>query len=104
MKRQTFPEGIRALKPFDGPFDAFRLPAEGCDVLFASYPGDTSIDPHTHDTENWGVITKGQMRITMDGQETAYRPGDWYHVPAGKEHSARCDQDTEEIEFWFKAP
>ena len=37
----------------------------------------------------------------MNGQTTRYRPGDWYHVPAGVTHAARCDVDTEEIEFWF---
>jgi len=25
---------------FDGPFDAYKLRAQGCDVLFASYPAD----------------------------------------------------------------
>ena len=54
-----FPELLRALPKFDGPFDAHRLAAEPCDVLFASYPADTRIDPHAHETDNVGVITKG---------------------------------------------
>ena len=103
MKTTQFPEKIRSLDPFSDRFDAFRLPAENCDVLFATYPAGTTIEPHTHETDNWGVITKGEMFITMDGRETAYGPGDWYHVPAGAEHSARCEAETEEIEFWFKA-
>ncbi len=41
------------------------------------------------------------MLITVDGVETSYRPGDWYHVAAGVDHSARCEQETEEIELWF---
>jgi len=102
MKTTQFPGKIRSLEPFSDRFDAFRLPAQDCDVLFATYPAGTAIEPHTHETDNWGVITKGEMFITMDGTETAYRPGDWYHVPAGAEHSARCETETEEIEFWFK--
>ena len=101
MKNSSFPEKIRSLEPFSERFDAFRLPAEGCDVLFASYPAGTAIEPHSHDSDNWGVITQGEMVIEMNGQERRYRPGDWYHVPAGAIHAARCAVDTEEIEFWF---
>ncbi len=31
-----FPKLLRDLPPFDGPFDAFKLEAKNCDVLFAS--------------------------------------------------------------------
>lgn len=102
MKWSEFPERIRKLEPFSDRFEAFRLAAEDCDVLFATYPAGTTIEPHTHDTDNWGVITKGEMIISQNGRETAYGPGDWYHVPAHAEHAARCDRETEEIEFWFK--
>ena len=101
LKWPHFPERIRALPPYSGRFDAFRLAAEGCEVLFASYPAGTAIEPHSHETDNWGVITKGEMAIVMMGKEHRFGPGEWYHVPAGCEHAARCDQDTEEIEFWF---
>lgn len=101
MPKTGFPEKIQTLQPFSDRFDAFRLPAEGCDVLFATYPAGTAIEPHAHATDNWGVITKGEMLITVDGRETRYRVGDWYHVAAGVEHSARCAVETEEIEFWF---
>jgi hypothetical protein len=43
MTAPHFPELIRSLAPFDGPFDAYRLAAEGCEVLFASYPAGTEI-------------------------------------------------------------
>lgn len=52
-------------------------------------------------TDNWGVITKGEMIITIGDREWHYVPGDWYHVPAGTLHAARCEVDTEESEFWF---
>jgi quercetin dioxygenase-like cupin family protein len=97
-----FPDQIRALSAFDGPFDAFRLPASDCDVLFATYPEGTAIAPHRHDTDNVGVITKGRLNLVVDGAETSYGPGDWYHVPPGVEHAARFDVDSAEIEFWFR--
>lgn len=98
-----FPGQIRSLPRFDGPFDAYQLAASGCDVLFASYPAGTTIPPHQHDTENVGVITQGELILTLDGQETRYGPGAWYHIPACASHTARFEKDTSEIEFWFRA-
>jgi len=98
-----FPKQIQSLPPFDGPFDAFKLAAEGCDVLFASYPAGTTVEPHTHDTDNVGVITQGELILIVNGEETRYGPGDWYHVPAQVSHGARFDQATSEIELWFSA-
>lgn len=101
MKANHFPELIRRLPKFEGPFDAFRLAADGCDVLFASYPAGTEIDTHTHPTRNVGVITEGELILTIDGDETRYGPGEWYGVEANKEHAARFEIATSEIEFWF---
>lgn len=97
-----FPPEIRALEDFDGPFDAHRLTAEGCDVLFATYPAGTVIEPHTHDTDNVGVITKGCLALTVDGERRTYSLGEWYHVPAGVEHAAEFETDSAEIELWFR--
>lgn len=101
MERRHFPELIRRLPEFDGPFDAFRLAADGCDVLFASYPAGTSIEPHTHPTHNVGVVTEGELILKRDGREERYARGDWYHLDPAEEHAARFDVDTSEIEFWF---
>lgn len=96
-----YPDRIRQLPLYNGRFDAYRLNADGVEVLFASYPAGTVIPPHSHPTDNHGVITRGRLRLTMDGQETIYGAGDWYHVPAGVEHAARFDEETDEVEFWF---
>lgn len=98
-----FPERIRSLMPYVGRFEAFQIPTQDVDVLFASYPAGTSIEPHTHDTENCGVITKGTLILILDGQEQRFQPGDWYHLPPHTVHAARFEEDTAEIEFWFKA-
>ena len=97
-----YPDRIRQLPLYDGRFDAHRLAAEGAEVLFASYPAGTSIPTHHHDTDNHGVILRGELILHMDGQSTRYGKGDWYHVPAGREHAAEFAQDTDEIEFWFQ--
>ncbi|MEL6129854.1 MAG: cupin domain-containing protein [Cyanobacteria bacterium J06628_4] len=97
-----FPQQLRNLPKFDGPFDAYKLSAQNCDVLFANYPSGTEIPPHTHTTDNVGVITQGELILIMDDSETCYSVGDWYHVPAHKVHAARFEQETSEIEFWLK--
>jgi len=101
MQKPHFPDLIRQLPDFEGPFDAHRLQAHNCEVLFASYPAGTVIDTHTHPTRNVGVITEGELILTYEGKETRYGVGDWYHVDANAEHAARFDVATSEIEFWF---
>ncbi len=102
-----YPDRIRQLIAYDGRFDAFQLDAQqadgkDCKVLFASYPKETVIEPHQHDTDNYGIITRGELILTMKGETTHYGAGDWYHVPAGVEHSAQFEIETDEIEFWFQ--
>jgi quercetin dioxygenase-like cupin family protein len=98
-----YPERIRRLPAYDGRFDAFKLGAQGADVLFASYPKGTEIAPHTHDTDNYGVITRGELILTIGDTVMRYGPGDWYEVRAGVEQTARFEKETDEIEFWFSA-
>lgn len=102
MSRKHFPAEIRALPEFDGPFDAYRLAAQSCEVLFASYRAGTVIEAHTHPTRNVGVITEGELVLTKGGEETRYGVGDWYLVEADEEHAARFEVATSEIEFWFE--
>ena len=103
MKNSHFPKLIEALPPFEGPFDAYRLGTDRCDVLFASYPAGTEIAAHTHPTENCGVITAGELILIVDGKESRYGPGDWYHLEPERVHAARFEVDTSEIELWFAA-
>lgn len=97
----NYPCRIKELPLYDGRFDAYKLEAKDSNVLFASYPAGTSIPVHTHETDNHGVITRGELILTLGSQVTRYGVGDWYHVPAGAEHSALFEKDTDEIEFWF---
>jgi quercetin dioxygenase-like cupin family protein len=95
----AFPEFVGRL-----PVHAGGFAARDCEVLFASYPADTAIEAHDHDTDNWGVITRGRRYLTVaDEAERAYGPGDWYALAPGVRHSACFEEDTAEIEFWFAA-
>lgn len=97
----NLPKLLLDLPKFAGPFDARKLAADGCDVLFASYPAGTTIAAHTHDTENVGIITKGSLLLTVGGKTARFQVGDWYHVPAQAVHAAQFDEESSEIEFWF---
>ena len=97
-----YPDRIKQLPLYDGRFDAYKLAAEGANVLFASYPAGLVVEPHTHATDNYGVLTRGELILTMDGKEERFGKGDWYHVPAHKEHAAKFEVESDEIEFWFK--
>ena len=97
-----YPDKFRSLPLYDGRFDAFKLAADGADVLLASYTAGTHIAEHQHDTDNYGVIIRGELRICMKGITTRVVCGDWYHVPAFVPHAATFDVETDEIEFWFK--
>ncbi len=96
-----YPDKIRTLPIYDGRFDAYKLEAKEANILFASYPAGTVIPEHTHETDNHGVITRGELILTMQGEVTRFGVGDWYYVPAGKKHAAKFEQETDEIEFWF---
>ena len=69
MSKSHFPDLIRDLPEFTGPFDAYRLQGNACDVLFAYYPAATEIEPHTHPTENVGIVTDGELILIVDGEE-----------------------------------
>ena len=46
----------------------------------ASYQAGTEIDFHTHDTENYGVITRGELILITDNGEQRYGIRDSYHL------------------------
>jgi len=102
--QNKFPRQIKNLPAFNkGPFQAFQLSAENCKVLFASYPGGTQIAQHSHATDNIGIITEGELILTMDGETKKFSVGEWYNVQANAKHSAQFEDDSAIIEFWFDA-
>jgi mannose-6-phosphate isomerase-like protein (cupin superfamily) len=82
----SYPDKIKTLPVYDGRFDAYKLEARDSDVLFASNPSGTVIPEHSHETDNYGVITRGELILTIGGEVTRFAVGDWYHVPAGSNY------------------
>jgi quercetin dioxygenase-like cupin family protein len=90
------------LTKFSGRFEAWQHQSDNLQLFCAYYPADTVIEPHSHETDNCGVIIQGEIFITIEGIEKSYKTGEWYEVAAGIVHSARTTELTTEIEFWFK--
>jgi quercetin dioxygenase-like cupin family protein len=81
-----------------------RLRADGCDVVFATYPKGMTLAPHQHDTkEIVGVVSSGRVRMTIDGQERVYAAGDWFEVRTSVVHAATYEEDCSQIELVFPA-
>jgi quercetin dioxygenase-like cupin family protein len=99
--RSPFPPRIAALPTHQGRVDAFKLAADGCDVLFVEAPAGTSLPSHTHDTDNATLIVSGEAIITIDGDERRYGSGTWYTTSAGEPHAVRFDVDTVHVEWRF---
>ena len=102
MNQPHFPNKILSLSTFKGRFDANKLSTENVDIYFASYPKDTKIEPHQHDTDNYGVVTQGELILIIDDEEQRFNLGDWYCLQPDRVHAARFEKDTSIIEFWFK--
>ncbi|MEJ3746459.1 cupin domain-containing protein [Actinomycetes bacterium KLBMP 9797] len=82
---------------------AWTLKADGCDVVFATYPKDLTLTSHRHDDlDIAGVVTKGLVRLTIAGEQRHYGPGDWFHVPMSVEHSATYQEETSQVEVIFR--
>ena len=73
MSQSTFPDAIRRLEPYSERFDAYRLRGQGCDVYFATYPAGTEIEPHHHDSDNYGLQRRKRPTMTLatyDNEDT----------------------------------
>lgn len=100
-----YPDRIKALPLQMGKVDTsgkYKLEAKDCTILFANYKAGTTIPLHTHDNADiYGVVTKGEITLTLDGKTTKYGVGDWYHIPINTGHTTKFEKETDEIEFWF---
>ena len=102
MNQNHFPDKILSLPIFKERFDANKITTADIDIYFASYPQNTEIEPHKHDTDNYGVVTQGELILIVGAREQRYKIGSWYHLNPNQIHAAKFEVDTSIIEFWFK--
>lgn len=68
-------------------------------VVFLEFAAGTKAAPHSHGAQ-WGVVLKGELVLTIEGQTRRYGLGEWHYVPAGAVHSAEFPVDTQLLDIF----
>jgi quercetin dioxygenase-like cupin family protein len=103
----TLPDFITAMPALDIPFpeDVVTSSAirsdHGLAVIF-TFHKDFTLPPHAHKGQ-WGTVIAGEVRLTIDGKTTAYRPGQSYDIPAGTVHGVEVIAGTVALDI-FEEP
>lgn len=85
-----FPEFITGLPELDIPFDGASghlMQGTAQQAVFVRFERDVAVPAHSHRAQ-WELPIAGEVRLTMQGEEKTYRPGDSFYIPEGVEHSA----------------
>lgn len=90
MKASEFPDFIRNLPQADIPVEGLTgwlLQSGDGQFLFMECTVQVNIPEHSHG-DQWGIVIKGKMDLTINGQTKTYGSGDSYFIPAGILHKA----------------
>ncbi len=97
-----YPEILRSLSEIDVPLKGVRgwlFQGENHQLVFLDIEPIGEIPEHSHG-EQWGFVISGEMDLTIGGKTQRRKPGDWYHIPAGVPHSAKCITRVAAIDFF----
>ena len=64
-----------------------ELTDKGYEVATKSMDPSMELDDHTHDFDVLGLVTSGEISITVDGKVLRYGSGDQFTMAAGCVHS-----------------
>ncbi len=68
--------------------DALRR--DGFDeISTAGFPAGHDLGSHAHPCALRALVLEGEFRISVDGKETACRPGEVFALPSGVHHTER---------------
>ena len=62
------------------------LRRDGFDVQRKSVPAGTVVAPHAHPFDVRALVLNGEITLTVEGIDYAYREGDIFVMPAGHLH------------------
>ncbi len=91
MNPRDFPAFVRRLPEAELPCKGIRgwlLQGGTGQVLFKEADTEVTIPEHAHG-EQWGVVLDGRLELVVDGFTRLYMRGDFYSIPAGKQHRTR---------------
>ena len=86
---KQFPDFVKALPEVDLPLPGARgwmIQGEKQQVVFLEFDQDVKVPEHAHD-EQWELALAGSVVLTREGEETEYRAGDSFFIPAGVPHA-----------------
>ncbi|MBQ7990122.1 MAG: GNAT family N-acetyltransferase [Oscillospiraceae bacterium] len=71
--------------------------ADGSQMAFRTYKADRTSKEHTHDYDEYMVVTEGEYLVTIDGAEHLLRAGDELFIPKGTLQGGRVKKGTRSI-------
>lgn len=75
---------------------------EGAHAKFARFAPHLAVPVHRHTNAYHGVVVQGEVTNPYPGQDAVVmRPGDYWHVPGGMEHSNACVSDEPCLIFTY---
>ncbi len=100
--KNPFPDIITNLPEADIPFNGVKgwiSQSDDHQTLFLEIEAIGKVAEHSHCTQ-WGIVVKGEMDLTIDGDTKTYAKGDSYFIPDGVKHSAVFKTKTWAIDFF----
>jgi quercetin dioxygenase-like cupin family protein len=97
-----FPDFIRALPAPDGDvaLNAYLSSGDrGLVMFYEAAAGDVAVPEHTHG-DQWGIVLRGTVRITIGDETHECHRGDTYFVPAGVPHVTWVQKGTQGLDIF----
>ena len=89
-EQSYYPEFLNNLPDIESVFKGVNgnlLQGKESQLVFMEIDAIGDVLPHSHGAQ-WGVVLKGEMKLTIDGVEKSYKNGDYYYIQSGVVHSA----------------
>jgi quercetin dioxygenase-like cupin family protein len=102
---QGYPKVITDLPEADMPFKgvkAWIVQTESRQLIFFEMQPDAVVPEHSHSYEQWGMVIKGGMRLTVGGKTRTIRKGDEYLIPEHAKHSATFVTKTRVMDLFLE--
>jgi len=102
MSTSAFPEFVRNLPECDNPFPDQRgwlLVGEAGCLWFGEVDVETLAPEHSH-CDQWGIVVRGKIELTIGGETNVYIAGDSYVIPEGTPHKAKVYPGFASVDFF----
>lgn len=84
---------------YEGPTEQLKMMTAGSLML---KPGMSPHPPHTHEEEEFMVVTEGTGTIEVEGRKTAVKPGTMMYCGANKSHGIVNTGKTPLLFYYYK--